>query len=83
MREVIEQESIRTKRQHKKGAGPYEASELRFLHMVNAAKSRGTNDTWEASMAMILDPNNHPDQHNSQLQRRVMNKRANLIIRAG
>lgn len=58
--EVIEQESVRTKHQHN-GAEPYEASELRFLSMVNAAKSRGTNDTWEASMAMILDPNNHPD----------------------
>lgn len=26
-------------------------------------------------MAMIVDPNNHPDHYNSKLQRHVMNKR--------
>ena len=52
--EVNEQESIRTKHQQKKWCG--EASKLRFLHMVNTAKSRGTNDTWEAGKAIIWDP---------------------------
>lgn len=51
--------------------------------MFNAAKSRGTNDTLEGPMAMILDPNNHPDHCSSQLQRHVMNKKANPIITGG
>lgn len=82
MSEVIQQESLRTKHQHN-GAETYEASKVRFLHMVNTAKSRGTNVTWKANMAMILDPNNHPDQYNSQLQRHVMNERADPIITDG
>ncbi len=50
--------------------------------MVNAAKSRDTNDTLEASMAMILDPSSHPDHDNSQLQWHVINKKMNTIIHA-
>lgn len=34
-------------------------------------------------MAMILDPNNHPDHYNSQLQWHVMNKRVNPFIVGG
>lgn len=48
--------------------------------MVNAAKSRGTNDTSEAPMVMILDPNNHPDHYNSQLLRHVISK---MIVKGG
>lgn len=51
--------------------------------MVNAAKSRGTNNTLEASMAVILDPSSHPDHDNSQLQWYVINKKMNPIIHVG
>lgn len=50
--EVIRQESIGGKRHHSVAD---RASKLRFLHKVNTAKSRSTNDTREAGTAKILD----------------------------
>lgn len=70
----MEQESVRTKHKHNV-AETYKGNGLRFLHMANAAKSRGTNDTREAPMVIIVYPNNLPDHYNSQLHRHVMNKK--------
>lgn len=56
--EVIEEESIRSKRQWRG-----EASKLGFLHVVNVAKSRST------SMAIILEGSEFADHYNSQIQK--------------
>lgn len=43
------------------------ASKLRFLHKVNTAKSRSTNDTREASTAKILDASSYSVCFKSQM----------------